>query len=37
MAAPLYTFRILSDFGFQHLTVCLTFCLAKELNKPTHV
>ena len=31
MAAPLHTFHILSDFGFQPLTlVCLRFCLAKE-------
>ena len=35
MAAPLHTFHILSDFGFQPLTlVCLRFCLAKEENKP---
>ena len=36
MAAPLHTFHILSDFGFQPLTlVCLRFCLAKEINKPS--
>ena len=35
MAAPLYTFHIISDFGFQSLIlVCLRFCLAKEINKP---
>ena len=34
MAAPLHTFHILSDFGFQPLTlVCLKFCLAKEISK----
>ena len=34
MVAPLYTFHILSDFGYQPLTlVCLRFCLAKEINK----
>ena len=37
MAAPLYTFHILSDFGYQPLTlVCLRFCLAKEIKKPSH-
>ena len=35
MATPLYTFHIISDFGFQSLTlVCLRFCLANEINKP---
>ena len=34
MAASLHTFNIISDFGFQPLT-CLTFCLAKEINKPS--
>ena len=36
MAAPLHTFHIISDFGFQPLTlVCLRFCLVKEINKPS--
>ena len=36
MAAPLHTFHILSDFSFQPLTlVCLRFCLAKEISKPS--
>ena len=34
MAAPLHTFHILLDFGFQPLTlVCLRLSLAKEINK----
>ena len=38
MAAPLHTFHIISDFGFQPLTlICLRFCLAKEINKPSLV
>ena len=35
MVVPLHPFRILSDFGFQPLAVCLRFCLAKEINKST--
>ena len=36
MAAPLHAFHILSDFSFQPLTlVCLRFCLAKEISKPS--
>ena len=36
MAAPLHTFHVLSDFGFQPLTlVCLSLCLAKGISKPS--